>query len=169
MITLWQESLPRSSRPRSSLCLISPPFTLAIHFSRDLFNYTTTLFSTSLGTKRCPRGVIFNPTVYLCLVVNYDFSYFSSIIPVVLPSSSIKIRGKTVKRLMSYDRTNKWTNMQTNRDYNFIKIDLKELSLWHKLNFYYPYIFATWWWRPLIFQTYLLFIFWSNIVHRFSD
>jgi len=73
MITLWQESLPRSSRPRSSLCLISPPFTLAIHFSRDLFNYTTTLFSTTFRTKHCTEYSSFIPP---CLVVNYDFSLF---------------------------------------------------------------------------------------------
>ena len=37
----------------------------------------------------------------------------------------------------------------------------KELSLCHKLNFCNPYIFATWWWKPLIFQTYII---WSNSI-----
>ena len=38
---------------------------------------------------------------------------------------------------------------------------IKELSLCLKLKFSYPYIFATWWCKPLIFQTYNI---WSNII-----
>ena len=39
---------------------------------------------------------------------------------------------------------------------------LKELSLCHKLWFYNPYIFATGWRKPFIFQTYMI---WANISH----
>ena len=40
-----------------------------------------------------------------------------------LPSSPIKIWGKSVQWFLSYDRTNKHTDRQTNRDYNFINKD----------------------------------------------
>ena len=34
-----------------------------------------------------------------------------------------------------------------------IRRKVKELILCHKLKYYKPYIFATWWCKPLIFQT----------------
>ena len=34
-----------------------------------------------------------------------------------------------------------------------IRRKIKELILCHKLKYYKPYIFATWWCKPLIFQT----------------
>ena len=37
---------------------------------------------------------------------------------------------------------------------------LKELSLWHNIKFSNPFIFATWWWRPLIFDR-TEFIIWN--------
>ena len=66
-----------------------------------------------------PEGVIVSPNVYPTLVVNYKFSYFSlkkwthstynlkkaKNIPVDLPSTPIKISDKSVKGLLSYDRT----------------------------------------------------------------
>ena len=39
---------------------------------------------------------------------------------------------------------------------------IKELSLCHKFNFCNPYIFATWWCKPLIFKTYII---WSNSIY----
>ena len=42
------------------------------------------------------------------------------------------------------------------KEINFFK---KKLRLCHKLKFSFPYIFATWWCKPLIFQTYII---WSN-------
>ena len=44
----------------------------------------------------------------------------------ILPSSPIKILGKSVKGFMSYDRTYKQTD---NRDYNFINIDWEIMEL----------------------------------------
>ena len=41
-------------------------------------------------------------------------------IPVGLPSSPIKIWGKSVQGFRSYERTIKQTDRQANRDYNFI-------------------------------------------------
>ena len=39
--------------------------------------------------------------------------------------------------------------------------NVKELSLCHKFNFCNPYIFATWWCKSLIFQSYII---WSNSI-----
>ena len=40
-----------------------------------------------------------------------------------LTSSPIKIRGKSVQGFLSYDRKNKHTNGQKNRDYNNLYIE----------------------------------------------
>ena len=51
-------------------------------------------------------------------------------ISVGLPSSPIKIWGKSVQGFLSYDQTNKQTDTMTNRDYNFIYIgDLENFQL----------------------------------------
>ena len=41
-------------------------------------------------------------------------------------------------------------------------MQLKELSFCHKLWFYNRHIFSTWWCKPLIFQT---IIIWSKMIH----
>ena len=43
-LTLWQEILPRSSTPKSSLCLISELLTTAIHFSICLLSWKDETF-----------------------------------------------------------------------------------------------------------------------------
>ena len=40
-------------------------------------------------------------------------------------------------------------------------IQTEKFCLCHKLKFYNPFIVATWWWKPLIFQTFV--IFWNKI------
>ena len=45
---------------------------------------------------------------------------------------------------------------------NVYKVKSKELSLCHKFSFCKTYIFATLWYEPLIFQTYII---WSNSIH----
>ena len=42
------------------------------------------------------------------------------------------------------------------------RIRPKEMSLYHKLKFPYPYIFANWWCNPLIFQT--LFVWLTEFI-----
>ena len=49
-------------------------------------------------------------------ILNLEFQNQAKNIPVVLPRSPIKIWGKSVQGLLSYDRTN--------IDYNFIYIDI---------------------------------------------
>ena len=81
-----------------------------------------------LGNPAFNSGVKGSPTDYPPFVVSYDFNYFSrqkSIhwnsaknTAVDLPSSPIKIRGKSVQGFLSYYRKNK----QRNRDYTFIYI-----------------------------------------------
>ena len=41
-------------------------------------------------------------------------------------------------------------------------ITIKELTLCHKFNFWKTYNFVTWWCKPWIFQTYII---WSNSIH----
>ena len=72
--------------------------------------------------------------------------------------------------LTLYDviQTNIFTNFQTlknrpniNKKEKFSRS--KELSFCNKLKLSNPYIFATWWYKPLIFQTKIV---WSNRIHR---
>ena len=44
-------------------------------------------------------------------------------------------------------------------------MQLTELSLCHKLKFSNPYIFETWWCKPLVFQTKII---WASRLHSFK-
>ena len=57
--------------------------------------------------------------------LNLEFKKKVKNIPVDLPSYPIKIWGKSVKGFLSYDLTNK----QTNRDYNFIHRDIRQIDI----------------------------------------
>ena len=80
-----------------------------------------------------PRSLKFTPAVYPHYndftgklnfhLLNQESQSQAKNIPVVLPSSPIKIRGKSVKGFLSYDRTNKQPDRQTNKDYIFIYKD----------------------------------------------
>ena len=95
---------------------------------------------TSLGTQRCPGyskllppftrtwTILSGNKIFAIKVdlLNLESQNQAKNISVGLPISPIKIWGKSVQGFLSYDRTNKQTDWQTdrltNRDYNFIYI-----------------------------------------------
>ena len=89
-----------------SLAKIVPIIIYILYCSNILSN----IYNASLGTRIC---LDFSKVSHLNLESQ---NYFKNI-PVVLPSTLIKIWGKSVKRFLSYDRTYK----QTNRDYKYLK------------------------------------------------
>ena len=62
--------------------------------------------------------------------------------------------------LVSMTEVDNWKTFE--KYANSIYKGFKELSLWHKLKFYNPYIFTTWQRKPLIFITLNI---WSSKVH----
>ena len=78
-------------------------------------------FYNYLGNPVLPRLIKVTPAVYPHLndfsvkvdTLNLEFQIQAKNIPVGLPSSPIKIWGKLVQGFLSYDRTNKQTDRQT--------------------------------------------------------
>ena len=51
-----------------------------------------------------------------------------------------------------------WRDVETNIILKFLEFyQIMEMSLCHKLKWSKPYMFAAWWCKPLIFQTYIIF------------
>ena len=97
------------------------------------------IFNPALGTQRCPDyskllppltrawSKIKSSAIFLLKVdlLNLESQNQTNNIPVGLPSSPIKIWGKSVQSFLSYDRTNK----KISNKYNFIFKDADLLYL----------------------------------------